>query len=485
MQVPLFGRRFSRVVIGYLCLSCAFLSLNTGAAPGDNVDDVAEQIAVETSKTSDAQIRARIEGILTKLGKLQDVTVSVDGGVVLLGGSTPNSNGAEQAVTVASRVAGVVTVQDQIDRTLGIQDNISPVEQSLRDMTQNMLRALPLFGLALIVMVLIISIGWFISRRKLITRLAPNPFVAELISQVILVFSIIVALVVALSLIGAGALLGTLLGGAGVMGIAVGFAVRDTIENYIASIMLSLRQPFRAGDHVVIDEREGVVIRLTTRATILMTMDGNHLRIPNAQVFKGVILNYTTNPERRFEFKLGVDADDNAIEAINMGLAKLEALDFVLDTPKPNAWIVEVGNSNIVINFLGWVDQNHTDFSKARSLAISEVKCVLEQGGFSLPEPIYRVRLDATNTLNSMFENNQNTPKSTPNTRTNTQENIAVDVIDTSAGEVTQSRKQSTVKASSQDTDQMDVSADNALKAKVEKEQLSEDNLLSKEAKVE
>src|SRR3546814_6600583 len=66
-----------------------------------------------------------------------------------------------------------------------------------------------------------------------------------------------------------------------------------------SDLMLSLRQPFRANDHVVIEGHEGRVVRLTSRATILMTLEGNHLRIPNSTVFKAVILNYTRNPERR------------------------------------------------------------------------------------------------------------------------------------------------------------------------------------------
>lgn len=124
-------------------------------------------------------------------------------------------------------------------------------------------------------------------------RLTPNPFVAELLAQTVKVIFIVFGLILALSLIGAETILGTLLGGAGVIGIAVGFAVKDTIENYIASLMLSIRQPFRARDHIVINQQEGIVVRLTSRATILMTLDGNQLRIPNAEVFKGTILNYT------------------------------------------------------------------------------------------------------------------------------------------------------------------------------------------------
>ena len=63
-------------------------------------------------------------------------------------------------------------------------------------------------------------------------------------------------------MLGAGALLGAVLGGAGVIGIALGFAMRDTIENYVASLMLSLRQPFRANDHVVIDDLDVGEVRV-------------------------------------------------------------------------------------------------------------------------------------------------------------------------------------------------------------------------------
>ncbi|MFP3353662.1 mechanosensitive ion channel, partial [Pseudoalteromonas sp. SIMBA_153] len=137
-----------------------------------------------------------------------------------------------------------------------------------------------------------------------------------------------------------------LLGGAGVIGIAVGFAVKDTIENYIASLMLSIRQPFRARDHIVINGQEGIVVRLTSRATILMTLDGNQLRIPNAEVFKGTILNYTKNPERRFTFELGVDANDDPLAAIKVGLDAIHTLAFVLNEPKAIAVITNVGDSN-------------------------------------------------------------------------------------------------------------------------------------------
>jgi small-conductance mechanosensitive channel len=125
-----------------------------------------------------------------------------------------------------------------------------------------------------------------------------------------------------------------------------------------------------------------------------MTLDGNHLRIPNSTVFKAVILNYTRNPERRFQFDLGVDANDDPVAGMEVGLAAVEALEFVLDTPKASAIISEVGDSNIVLRFFAWVDQEKTDFMKGRSLAIQAAKTALETAGFALPEPIYRLRFD-------------------------------------------------------------------------------------------
>ena len=158
--------------------------------------------------------------------------------------------------------------------------------------------------------------------------------------------------------------------------------------------MLSIRQPFRANDHVLIGEQEGRVVRLTSRATILMTLDGNHLRIPNATVFKAEILNYTRNPQRRFSFELGVDAEDDPAAAIEVGLQAINGQDFVLNDPEATAEIREVGDSNILITFHGWIDQRKSDFNKARGAAIRITKNALEKSGFALPEPIYRLRFD-------------------------------------------------------------------------------------------
>jgi small-conductance mechanosensitive channel len=292
----------------------------------------------------------------------------------------------------------VVTVKDQLERTLDIEGNVSPLLEAGQQKMRAIVRALPLLLLALVVFFVIAFLGHSLaSYMPLWRRVAPNVFLAQLLSQAVRIAVIVAGLVVALNLVGATALMGTILGSAGVIGIAIGFAVRDAMENYISSIMLSIRQPFRPQDHVVINEHEGIVVRLTSRSTILMTLSGNHLRIPNSAVFKAVIQNYTTNPERRFDFRLGVDAADDPVEAIQTGISAISSLDFVLHTPKPGGVIVEVGDSSTIIQYTGWIDQTKTSFGSARSLAISTVTRELDEKGFTLREPNYRLRFDPGN----------------------------------------------------------------------------------------
>lgn len=363
---------------------------------------------IETTPTplKDNDIQQRISGIFSEIDGLQAVSVSVNQGVVTLTGETPNEKKAQQAINLTNRLTDVVTVEDRINRTLDVQDNVSTVYQSLKAQTKNLVKALPLLLVGIVLFALVTWFGsWLSNRQKMWQRLTPNPFVAELLAQTVKVIFIVFGLILALSLIGAETILGTLLGGAGVIGIAVGFAVKDTIENYIASLMLSIRQPFRARDHILINNQEGIVVRLTSRATILMTLDGNQLRIPNAEVFKATILNYTKNPERRFTFELGVDANDDPLATIKVGIDAICQLGFALDKPKVTAVIKEVGESNIVLQFQVWVNQLEADFSKARSIAIRETKHALEDEGFTLPEPIYQLRFN--HKLEKAFEHFQ------------------------------------------------------------------------------
>jgi small-conductance mechanosensitive channel len=352
-------------------------------------------IATKTKATDNAEIAGRIRSIFSEIAALKAVRVQVSAGVVTLSGTVPTAEDVSRAEAIAGRVSGVVTVQNDVTRDLDVSTNLTPALGEFGQEIRGLIQALPLLGVALAIGLAIGFLGYLLASFESLWRwVMPNSFLAELVATLIRVVFIILGLIAVLEVLGATALLGGVLGGAGVIGIAIGFAVRDNVANYVSSIMLSLRQPFRANDHVVIEGNEGRVVRLTSRATVLMTLDGNHLRIPNAIVFKSIILNYTRNSERRFTFDLGVDADDDPVEGMAVGLAAVNALKFVLDTPKATAIIQDVGDSNILLRFFGWVDQAETDFLKGRSCAINAAAHALTSAGFALPEPIYRLRFD-------------------------------------------------------------------------------------------
>ncbi|MCK0164278.1 mechanosensitive ion channel domain-containing protein [Marinobacter sp. S6332] len=384
----------------HLLLALA-LFLTTGASSfalaqqGDA--EQASTIALEPGAESDKLIAQRINSIFEQIPQFESLQVGVNSGVVALSGKIANEAQAQRALKLSERVEGAIAVDDRIVRTLDLQDNLNPLWDSLQNSLREWIRALPLLLVALAIFIIVAFAGHRLAgHTPLWSRITKNPFLAELAGHAVRLVTILLGLLLALNILGATALMGTLLGGAGVLGLAISFAVKDSMENYISSIMLSIRQPFRAQEHVLINDYEGVVVRLTSRSTVLMTLEGNHLRIPNATVFKAVILNYSRNPQRRFDFVLGVDAEDDPALAIQTGLAVLQQLDWVLDDPEPNGIIESVGDSNILIKFMAWIDQRESDYGKARSLSIRAAKNALETQGFTLPEPIYRLRFDQT-----------------------------------------------------------------------------------------
>ena len=261
-----------------------------------------------------------------------------------------------------------------------------------------LLAALPMLVIALLVVWASWMLGGWLSRRALFARLVSrNPFLRDLAQTTTRWSALIIGLVIALDLLNATAVVSAILGTAGVVGIALGFAFKATLENYLAGVLMSLRQPFAPNDDVVIDGHRGSVISLTSRATILMTLDGNHLRLPNALVFSSVMLNYTRNPSRRLEFDVGVGVQEDLVKAMSLGTQKLAELDGVMNTPPPRAFIQTLADSNVQIRYFAWVDQRTHDFLAVRSEAIRTVKLALEAADMDMPEPIYRLQLSQSN----------------------------------------------------------------------------------------
>ena len=363
-------------------------SVASGSAPPE------APIQLKVSRQTDAAIQARLEKLFLTMPELENVKIEVNSSVVTLTGEVFSKSAHGNALSFARRVESVVDVQDQIVESRDMRTRLTQAYQQSIARIFKLLDVLPLMLVALLVLTLFWwGSHWLARGQWMQKRFGSNPFMRDLARQLIRVVVMGVGVLIALDIVDATTLVGSLLGAAGVVGLAIGFALRDTVENYVASLLLSLRQPFDRDDLVCIDGFEGRVLRLTSRATLLMTLDGNHTRIPNAKVFKAVIVNYTRNPKRRFDFEVGVDNEQDLAAAQKVATDTLVQMAGVLKVPAPICMVEQLGDSNVVLHVFGWVDQTHADFSMVRSEAIRLVKQAFDQAGIVMPEPIYTVRL--------------------------------------------------------------------------------------------
>ena len=251
---------------------------------------------------------------------------------------------------------------------------------------------LPLLAVALLIVAFSSWLAGFVSRRLHLLRLrTDNPYMNGLLRTVVRAVIILFGVVAALNLLNATALVTAVLGSAGVVGLVLGFAFKDIAENYVAGILLSLRQPFAPGDLVVIDGNEGKVVSLHSRTTVLMTLEGNELRLPNALVFKAIILNYSRNPNRRFDFTIPIDLAQSIRTAQSLALEQICGIEGLLLDPGPSWTVHEYSAGGVVLRFFGWVDQRESDLGKVRSEAIRRIKAAYAQAGIEPPRTVYHV----------------------------------------------------------------------------------------------
>ncbi|MEO7387546.1 MAG: DUF2254 family protein [Gammaproteobacteria bacterium] len=398
------ARTTTALLVGALGALLAFSPVPEGqASPSvsvlpDTPADLAPgaPIAVQADAGDDRKIAGRLEQLYAAAGGLDEVQAEVHGGVVTLTGVVASREAHKRAIALARRVETVVDVRDGISESADLRTRLLPTLNRLWAQAMGLVALLPLLGVALVVLLGFWWVARLISCSKQFERvIRHNSFLRDLLRQIVRVLITALGVVLALEILDASRLLTTLLGAAGVVGLALGFALRDTVENYIASLLLSLRQPFAHNDHVVIENNEGRVVRLTPRATILMTLDGNHTRIPNAKVYKAVILNYTRNPKRRFAFDVGVDTEQNLADAQGLAARTLKNMDGVLNEPAPYCTVETLGDSNVILRVFGWVDQSKADFLRVRSEAIRLVKRSYDDAGIVMPEPIYNIRMQS------------------------------------------------------------------------------------------
>ncbi|MDP8938277.1 MAG: mechanosensitive ion channel family protein [Actinomycetota bacterium] len=194
-----------------------------------------------------------------------------------------------------------------------------------------------------------------------------------------------VSLVYALGVIGVR--LGPLVGALGIGGLALAFAGQNILANFLASIILQLRHPFRRGDQVTVAGSEGTVDDVNFRTVALRTFDGERVMVPCAQVLSTNIVNHTTLGRRRSTLEVTVAYDTDLERTRALLLEAVAAVDGVLDRPPPEVWVEAFGDSGIPLAVRFWHAPDIATLWRVRSQVAVTVKRSLDGAGVQIPFP--------------------------------------------------------------------------------------------------
>ena len=178
----------------------------------------------------------------------------------------------------------------------------------------------------------------------------------------------------------------------GVGSVALGFAFRDILQNYVAGILILLTEPFRIGDQIVYETFEGTVDDVQTRATFVRTYDGRRVVIPNGQLFTNAVLVNTAFEKRRMEYDVGIGYGDDIELARRVILDVLQEVDDALPKPPPEVLMYELAASSVVLRVRWWIEPPLIkDVFYARDKVITAIKQRLSEHGIDLPFPTTQV----------------------------------------------------------------------------------------------
>jgi len=182
--------------------------------------------------------------------------------------------------------------------------------------------------------------------------------------------------------------------GLGIAGLTIGFALQDITRNFIAGLLLLVRQPFDIDDAVEAAGYAGTVLQITTRDTVLKTWDGEMVILPNLEVFAKPIINYSDLPNRRRTVHIGLGYAEDAERATQVFLKAIQSVDGVLVDPAPELLAEKLGDSTLDLAARFWVNQETHGLFDVHSAVVRTIKEAAEQEGIDLPYPIQTVRLE-------------------------------------------------------------------------------------------
>ncbi|NJK75901.1 MAG: mechanosensitive ion channel family protein [Microcoleus sp. SU_5_6] len=272
---------------------------------------------------------------------------------------------------------------------------ISAVWNKIQSMINSFIVLLPNMVLALIVFAIFFFIGRAI--KRVVRRLTRNHRQARnlglVLGRLAQGITVLIGLFVALSIVIPTFRAGDLVQLLGISGVAIGFAFRDILQNFLAGILILLTEPFQIDDQIVFKNFEGTVENIETRATTIRTYDGRRIVIPNAELFTNSVTVNTAFENRRMEYDVGIGYGDDLDRAKQLMLEALLSVDEVLKNPAPDVLVVELAESSVNIRVRWWITPpRRIDSLRSRDRVISAIKQKLYvENGIDFPYPTRQI----------------------------------------------------------------------------------------------
>lgn len=242
---------------------------------------------------------------------------------------------------------------------LDIRSTLERIRDIVLGDFENMERlAISLFFGVLIFVVFYFLSGWIKKLADLrVKRNTDDPLLADFIGSLIRIVVMVFGLTIIFRLFGLSGAVGGILAGAGITAFIIGFALKDIGENFLAGILLAFKRPFRVGDIVEINGLRGRVVVLNLRDTQLKTSDGKDLFIPNANIIKSPLVNFTIDGFLAYSFDIQIPLAKDLELARNVIIETISQVPGVLkDKRKPEVYVTDITEAFTKITITYWIN---------------------------------------------------------------------------------------------------------------------------------
>lgn len=258
-----------------------------------------------------------------------------------------------------------------------------------------MVSLLPDLLLALAVFCLFVLLAKYVSRfvKRIAENLSDNVSLQLLLASVARFVVLAVGFFFALGIVGLDKTVTSLLAGAGVVALAIGFAFQDLTANFISGTFLTIQRPIQIGDTIETNGVLGKVEAINLRSITITNFAGQEIEIPSKDVFQNKITNFSKTNEFRVQIDCGVSYSDDLSLVEQTALETIQNLPFVLSDPSVMFHFTEFGADSIKFVLRFWIKPSETNFWIAKSEGIKALKSAFDAQGISIPFPIRTLEL--------------------------------------------------------------------------------------------